>query len=275
MSAADLFFGAAFAGGTHDEAAGHADAVSLQNALQPKTFLVARDLARNAHMLDRRHVDHVAAGQGDVRGDARALLPSGSLAIWTRISWPSLSRSVMEGILDRLGREWGDVGDSGARGTGPSARPGAGGGASGHGKRGRHGRERRRWFAGGSGAGGCSRTWPARAGLRARSCCRESLGGGSPASRSGLNSWIFRSSSSARWLQGGLSSSSMAVDGSVPAPGGDALCSGASSREARSAPGRGRARAPRPKRESTPVLESNRREIGNRVSRSNSWAGHS
>ena len=49
-------------------------AVLLQDALQPQPFFVAGDLARHADVLERRHVDHVAAGQGDVRGDARALL---------------------------------------------------------------------------------------------------------------------------------------------------------------------------------------------------------
>ena len=33
-----------------------------------------RDFARHAHVFERRHVDHVASRQRDVRGDARALL---------------------------------------------------------------------------------------------------------------------------------------------------------------------------------------------------------
>ena len=70
----DFFLGVAFAGGADDEAAGHAGMVGLEDALQAQALFVAGDLARDAHVLHRRHVDHVAAGQGDVRRDARALL---------------------------------------------------------------------------------------------------------------------------------------------------------------------------------------------------------
>src|SRR5260221_224644 len=38
------------------------------------TFFIARDLARDAHVFERGHVDHVASGQRDVRSDARAFL---------------------------------------------------------------------------------------------------------------------------------------------------------------------------------------------------------
>ena len=48
--------------------------LALQNALQPQALFVAGDLARDADVFERRHVDHEAAGQGDVRSDARALL---------------------------------------------------------------------------------------------------------------------------------------------------------------------------------------------------------
>ncbi len=47
---------------------------ALQNAFQAQAFFVAGDLARDAHVFERRHVDHVAAGQRDVRSDARAFL---------------------------------------------------------------------------------------------------------------------------------------------------------------------------------------------------------
>ena len=73
--AGDLFLGAALGGGAGDESACRSGTASLQDALQAQTFLVARDLARDAHVLERRHIHHVAARQGDVRGDARALLP--------------------------------------------------------------------------------------------------------------------------------------------------------------------------------------------------------
>ena len=61
-------------GGAGDEAARDAGALALQDALQAQALFVAGDLARDAHVFERRHVDHVAAGQRDVRGDARALL---------------------------------------------------------------------------------------------------------------------------------------------------------------------------------------------------------
>ncbi len=48
--------------------------MDLQDALQAQALLVAGDLARDAGVLERRHVDHVSAGQRDVRRDARALL---------------------------------------------------------------------------------------------------------------------------------------------------------------------------------------------------------
>ena len=47
---------------------------ALQDSLQALALFVARDLARHAHVLQRRHVDHVAARQRDVRSDARAFL---------------------------------------------------------------------------------------------------------------------------------------------------------------------------------------------------------
>ena len=72
--AGDLFFGAAFARRAHNEAARDPGAVRLQNPLQAQALFVARDLARDADVLERRHVDHEAARQGDVRRDARALL---------------------------------------------------------------------------------------------------------------------------------------------------------------------------------------------------------
>ena len=75
----DFFLGAAFGGGARDEAAHRSGTLALQNAFQPEAFFVAGDLARNAHMFERGHVDHEASRQGDMRGDARALLSQGLL----------------------------------------------------------------------------------------------------------------------------------------------------------------------------------------------------
>ena len=49
----------------------------LENALQAEAFFVAGDFAGDAVVIDGRHVDAVAAGEGDVAGDAGALLGDG------------------------------------------------------------------------------------------------------------------------------------------------------------------------------------------------------
>ena len=46
----------------------------LEDRLQPAPLLVVHDLARDADVLDGRHEDEIAAGQGHVGGDARPLL---------------------------------------------------------------------------------------------------------------------------------------------------------------------------------------------------------
>ncbi len=48
--------------------------VDLQNALQAQALFVAGDFARDAGVLERRHVDDESPRQRDVRSDARALL---------------------------------------------------------------------------------------------------------------------------------------------------------------------------------------------------------
>ena len=77
--ALQFFFGLAFAGGAADEAAGNALAMGLQDLLEALALFVGRDLAGDADVVDRRHVDDEAAGQRDVRSDARALLAEGFL----------------------------------------------------------------------------------------------------------------------------------------------------------------------------------------------------
>ena len=54
--------------------AGDAGAVVLQDALETAALLLAGNLARDTDVIDGRHVDQEAAGQGDVGGDARAFL---------------------------------------------------------------------------------------------------------------------------------------------------------------------------------------------------------
>jgi len=83
---AKLFFGLAFRGGPADESARNALAMRLQDTLQALAFFVGWNFAGDADVLDGRHVDDEAAGERNVRSDARALLAMGSLAIWTTIS---------------------------------------------------------------------------------------------------------------------------------------------------------------------------------------------
>ena len=47
---------------------------ALEDLLQPLPLFIACDLSRYAHMLNRRHVHDVPAGQSDMRSDAGALL---------------------------------------------------------------------------------------------------------------------------------------------------------------------------------------------------------
>jgi len=49
----------------------------MERAFQALALLVSADLARDANVFDGRHIDDVAAWQGDVRGDARAFLADG------------------------------------------------------------------------------------------------------------------------------------------------------------------------------------------------------
>jgi len=70
----DFFFAAALCGGAGDESAHRTGTLALQNAFQPEAFFIAGDFARDAHVFERGHVDHEASRQGDMRGDARALL---------------------------------------------------------------------------------------------------------------------------------------------------------------------------------------------------------
>ena len=77
--AAELFFAGAFGCGADDEAAGGVALFAEENFLQAAAFAVGLDLARDAGVVDGGHEDQEAAGERDVRGDARALLGDGLL----------------------------------------------------------------------------------------------------------------------------------------------------------------------------------------------------
>ena len=74
---AQLFFGCALRGGADDESAVAVFALADDDALQPLALFFGSNLARHAGVIDRRHVDQEAAGQGDVAGDAGALFADG------------------------------------------------------------------------------------------------------------------------------------------------------------------------------------------------------
>ena len=78
---AEFFFRRALGGGADDESAGGLAALVDQNPLQPLALFVGGDFAADADMRHRGHEDQKAPRQGDVRGDARAFLAIGSLAI--------------------------------------------------------------------------------------------------------------------------------------------------------------------------------------------------
>ena len=71
-SAANFVVGRALGGGAHDEAAGESAFGFGDQAAQPRALLGGADAARDADVIDRRHVHEKAAGQRDVAGDARA-----------------------------------------------------------------------------------------------------------------------------------------------------------------------------------------------------------
>ncbi len=72
--AAKLLFAGSRGSGADDEAAGRLALFAEKNLFQAPAFAVGLDLARDARVVHRRHEDKEAAGQRDVRGDARALL---------------------------------------------------------------------------------------------------------------------------------------------------------------------------------------------------------
>ncbi len=76
---AQLFFRGAFGGGADDESARGLAALVNQNALEALALLVRGDFAADADVGDGGHEDQEAAGEGDMRGDAGALLGDGLL----------------------------------------------------------------------------------------------------------------------------------------------------------------------------------------------------
>src|SRR6266436_53866 len=70
---ADFLIGGATCRGAHDEAAGIAAAGFADKAAEARAVFRAGDFARDADVVDRRHVNQEAAGERDVTCDARAL----------------------------------------------------------------------------------------------------------------------------------------------------------------------------------------------------------
>src|ERR1035437_1530431 len=76
---AQLLFGRALGGGADDESAGGLAAFVDENPLEALALLIGGDFAADANVGDGGHEDQEAAGEGEVRGDARALLGDGLL----------------------------------------------------------------------------------------------------------------------------------------------------------------------------------------------------
>ena len=76
---AEFFFRRALGGGADDKPARGFAALVNQNPLEALALFVGGDLAADADMRDGGHEDQEAAGEGYVRGDARALLGNGLL----------------------------------------------------------------------------------------------------------------------------------------------------------------------------------------------------
>src|ERR1700686_656189 len=70
---ANFFVGSAAGRGAHDEAAGIAAAGFADETAQARAIIGAGDFARDADVIDGRHVHEETSGQSDVTGDARAL----------------------------------------------------------------------------------------------------------------------------------------------------------------------------------------------------------
>src|SRR3984957_17939567 len=73
--AGDIFFASAFRCGTGNKAADWTWTLTLQDALQAQTLFIGTDFPRDTHVFEGGHINYIAAGQGDVGCDARALLP--------------------------------------------------------------------------------------------------------------------------------------------------------------------------------------------------------
>ncbi len=112
--AAELFFAGSGGGGANDEAAGGIALFAEENLFQAAALAVGLDLARDAGVVDGRHEDEEAAGERDVRGDARTLLGDGLLG--------DLDQNLLAG-LEQLA-DGGEIGGlHGAAATATPSRP--------------------------------------------------------------------------------------------------------------------------------------------------------
>ena len=57
----EFIFAAAFRRGAHDETTGQTVAVFIDDSLQTRPFFIGCDLARNADVIDGRHVDEISS----------------------------------------------------------------------------------------------------------------------------------------------------------------------------------------------------------------------
>ena len=94
------FFGrGASGGGADDEAAAGRALGFVDQMAQARALFGGGDLARDADVIDRGHVDEEAAGKRDVAGDARALLAERLLG-----DLDDDFLALLQHVRDKLGR---------------------------------------------------------------------------------------------------------------------------------------------------------------------------
>ena len=109
---ADFIIRGAARGSTYDESAGIATLGLADQPAQPAAILHRRDFPRHADVIDRRHINKKAAGQGHMARDARALFPQRLLGdlddhVLTRLQHfgnevRTPRRAMMAGVLPPL-----------------------------------------------------------------------------------------------------------------------------------------------------------------------------
>ena len=92
---ANFFRSGARGSGANDEAAAGGALCVVHQMAQTRALFGGSDFARDAGVIERRHVNQEASGKATWLVMRAPFLPSGSFAIWTMISWPCFSMSAI------------------------------------------------------------------------------------------------------------------------------------------------------------------------------------